>query len=194
MNNTLDAGDRVLVSLLTPGVTPLQRGDVVVFEDPGGWLRPSAAANSGPVDFTNLLAFLGLAAPTDDSHLIKRIIGMPGDTVSCCNANGSVTVNGTPLVEPYVVVPPGQTRADKFTFSVTVPTGSLWVMGDNRYDSADSAYWYSRHDSDYFVPISAVVGRAMVINWPIGRWAYLDDYPSTFGTVSHPQPSIVPQG
>ena len=194
MNNTLQVGDRVVVSLLTPGVVPLARGDVIVFEDPGGWLPPSSTANGGAPDLTSVLSFLGLTAPVDDSHLIKRVIGLPGDTVACCTAAGRVTVNGTPLVEPYVVIPPGQTRASSSSFSVTVPSGSLWVMGDNRYDSADSAYRYHEHDASYFVPIYDVVGRAMVINWPVGRWAYLDDYPSTFARVNHPQPRIEPQG
>ena len=193
MNNTLQAGDRVLVSVLTPEVTPLKRGDVVVFEDPGGWLEPPAPA-TGSFDVGSVLAFLGLAAPNDNTHLVKRIIGMPGDTVACCSASGEVTVNGTPIAEPYVVIPPGKTSAARYAFSVTVPKGSLWVMGDNRYDSADSEYRYHGHLANYFVPITAVVGRAVVITWPVGRWAYLDDFPSTFATVGRPQPTIVPQG
>jgi signal peptidase I len=192
MNNTLQVGDRVLVSLLTPEVTPLARGDVVVFEDPGGWLP--GVPHSSSFDATTVLAFLGLVAPDDDSHLVKRVIGLPGDTVACCTANGLLTVNGSPISEPYIVVPPGQTRADKYTFQVTVPKGSLWVMGDNRNESADSAYRYHKHLGNYFVPTTDVVGRAMVINWPIGRWGYLDDYPATFSGVGHPQPVIVPQG
>jgi signal peptidase I len=190
MDKTLQPGDRVLVSLLTPGVTPLKRGDVVVFEDPGGWLRTTARVSGAP----DVLAFLGLAAPDDNSHLVKRVIGLPGDTVSCCTPSGQVAVNGTPLAEPYVLLPPGKTAADKYTYSVTVPKGSLWVLGDNRYDSADSAYRNDKHMGTAFVPVSDVVGRALVISWPLSRWTYLNDYPDTFANIGHAQPAIVPQG
>ena len=78
-------------------------------------------------------------------------------------------------------------------FSVTVPDGSLWVMGDNRYNSRDSRYNQDK-PGDGFVPIENVVGRAILISWPISRWTWLDNYPLTFDGVeeareSQPEPS-----
>jgi signal peptidase I len=184
MENTLQINDRVIVSLLTPGLTPLKHGDVVVFTDPGGWLQDETPAAT-PADsaWNDILAFVGLAAPDDNDHLIKRVIGLPGDHVSCCNALGQLSVNGVPLDEPYILIPPGNKNATRFDFSVTVPKNDLWVMGDNRYESADSAYHFTNHDATDFVPIKDVTGRAMVISWPASRWTYLDDYPLVFGDV-----------
>ena len=148
MEQTLLIGDRILVNELVPGVMDLHRGDVVVFEDPGGWL----AAGEG-----------------DD--LVKRVIGLPGDTVSCCDSEGRLRVNGEPLDEPYLNVPEGD-PASLTPFDVTVPDGALWVMGDNRERSADSR---SHVTGPYegFVPLDHVVGRATVVFWPLGRWAVL---------------------
>jgi signal peptidase I len=182
MTNTLQVNDRVIVSLLTPGLTPLKHGDVVVFTDPGGWL-PSEHGISQPDSWvTDALAFIGLAAPDDNDHLIKRVIGLPGDHVACCSADGKLTINGVAITEPYINVPAGD-PADKFQFSITVPKGELWVMGDNRNDSADSAYHESIHDLSPFVPISAVTGRAMLVSWPASHWTYLNDYPDVFKNV-----------
>jgi signal peptidase I len=184
MENTLVVNDRVIVSLLTPGLTPLQRGDVVVFQDPGGWLgsEPQIVPPSTPLN--DVLAFIGLAAPTDNNHLIKRVIGLPGDHVKCCNVLGKVTVNGVPLDEPYINLPAGATKSDPYTFSVTVPKGDIWVMGDNRDESADSAYNETqRKNVTPFVPIKDVTGKALLISWPFNRWAFLGSYPTVFQDV-----------
>jgi signal peptidase I len=183
MENTLQVNDRVIVSLLTPGMTPLQRGDVVVFSDPGGWLvsEPVTSVASSPLN--DILAFIGLAAPADNDHLIKRVIGLPGDHLKCCNALGQMTVNGVPLDEPYINLPAGLTKSDPYTFDVTVPKGDIWVMGDNRDESADSAYHSSRHDTSPFVPIRDVTGQAVVISWPFSRWTFLGNYPVVFQDV-----------
>lgn len=186
MVNTLDINDRVVVSLLTPGLVPLHRGDIVVFEDPGGWNPLDEVAPKAESPVTEVLAFIGLAAPEDNSHLIKRVIGLPGDQVACCSATGHLMVNGTPIAEPYINLQAGATRADPFAFSVTVPKGELWVMGDNRDVSADSAYHYYHKDLSPFVPISDVTGKALVISWPIDRWTVLSNYPATFGSVKDP--------
>ena len=84
MVNTLEVNDRVIVSLLTPNAIPVQRGDVVVFTDPGGWLGPEDLLPQTQSPVTDVLAFVGLAAPDDNNHLIKRVIGLPGDHVACC--------------------------------------------------------------------------------------------------------------
>jgi signal peptidase I len=186
MENTLEINDRVIVSLLTPNLVPLQRGDVVVFEDPGGWNPLDELAPKAQSPITAVLSFIGLAAPDDNDHLIKRVIGLPGDKVACCTATGQLTVNGTPIAEPFINLPSGVTRADPFNFSVTVPKNDLWVMGDNRDDSEDSAYHYNHKDVSPFVPISAVTGKALVISWPINRWTVLSNYPAIFGSAKGP--------
>jgi signal peptidase I len=180
MVNTLQINDRVIVSLLSPTLVPLQRGDVVVFTDPGGWLDSGDVVPQAQSPVTDVLAFLGLTAPDDNNHLIKRIIGLPGDHVKCCNVTGQITVNGVPLVEPYINLPTGVTRDDPYNFNVVVPKGDLWVMGDNRDESADSAYHYSRKDATPYIPLSDVTGKALLISWPINRWALLSNYPATF--------------
>jgi signal peptidase I len=183
MENTLVPNDRVIVSLLTPELSPLHHGDVVVFTDPGGWLgaEPLTPVASSPLN--DILAFVGLAAPNDNDHLIKRVIGLPGDHVKCCNALGQVTINGVPLDEPYINLPQGVTKSDPYTFNVTVPKGDIWVMGDNRNESADSAYHETKHDTSPFVPIKDVTGQAIVISWPFTRWTVLGSYPVVFQDV-----------
>jgi signal peptidase I len=181
MMNTLQVNDRIIVNQLEPRFIPIERGDVVVFRDPGGWLPPQYEAPVNPVlgGVDWFLTTVGLSASDDGDHLIKRVIGLPGDTVTCCDENGLMEVNGTPLDEPYTVLIEGESRASQEDFSVVVPPGSLWVMGDNRYNSLDSRYNQDT-SSRGFVPIDDVVGRAVVITWPVDRWSFLDDYPSTF--------------
>ena len=185
MEQTLHIDDRIIVNQLTPDLMPLEHGDVVVFKDPGGWLTPQPQPEVnwfvGAVD--SVLAFVGLSAPDSNDHLIKRLIGMPGDEVVCCNDFGQLTVNGVPLDEPYITLPDGVTKATRDDFDITVPDDSLWVMGDNRYNSADSAF-HRNDPTGGFVPVGNVVGRALLISWPADRWTWLDNYPLTFRGVS----------
>ncbi|HRN29641.1 MAG TPA: signal peptidase I, partial [Terrimesophilobacter sp.] len=129
-----------------------------------------------------LLTQIGLSAADSNDHLIKRVIGMPGDTVICCNQFGQLTVNGVPIQENYLRLPAGVSAASGIEFNVTVPQGSLWVMGDNRYDSADSRLNRDKPGNG-FVPIDNVVGKAFVISWPINHWGVLDNYPTVFAGV-----------
>ncbi|GAB3122622.1 signal peptidase I [Glaciibacter psychrotolerans] len=181
MEQTLLVNDRILVNQLEPTLMPIDRGDVVVFQDPGGWLSPQPQVEQNPlvasVDW--LLSVVGLSAPDSNDHLIKRVIGLPGDHVVCCNALGQMSVNGVPLSEPYVKLPPGQSKVSEVNFDVIVPPDSLWVMGDNRYNSKDSRF-NGDTPGKGFVPVRNVVGRALVISWPINRWTWLDDYPEVF--------------
>jgi len=182
METTLMVNDRIIVNELVPNLVPVKHGDVVVFTDPGGWLPPSPPpknqnAIAAGIDWA--LSVVGLSAPDSDDHLVKRVIGLPGDHVSCCNALGQLSVNGVPLKEPYIRLYPGNVDAATLHFDVTVPKGKLWVMGDNRDDSQDS----SRNQNlpgKGFVPIKDVVGRAFVISWPVNRWTWLGDYPNVF--------------
>jgi len=182
MMDTLHEQDRIIVSLLTPEPIGINHGDVVVFQDPGGWLDPVPEPDRSPIEegIEGFLSFVGLAAPDSEDHLIKRVIGMPGDTVICCDDFGQLSVNGVPLEEPYIRLPDGVTKATENDFSVTVPDDSLWVMGDNRYNSADSSYHHANDPGTEYVPLDKVVGRAILITWPFDRWTWLDNYPLVF--------------
>ncbi|MGW2401307.1 signal peptidase I [Kitasatospora sp. NPDC001664] len=174
MEQTIQIGDRVLVDKFTPwfGNEP-SRGEVVVFKDPGGWLEPQPRAqDEGAVLRTGkrLLSHVGLLPSDDEQDLIKRVIGVPGDTVECCEARGRLTVNGVPLDEPYLA--PGNAPS-KQPFKVTVPPGRLWVMGDHRDLSADSRYHLGEAGQGT-IPMDNVLGRAFVIAWPLQRMGQLD--------------------
>jgi signal peptidase I len=181
MEPTLVRGDRVLVSQLTPGPFDLKRGDVVVFKDPGGWLDPTPAPERGPVAsaVVKALTFVGVLPQDAGEHLIKRIIGLPGDHVECCDSEGRVMVNGTAIDEPYIA--PGSVPSER-TFDVVVPQGRIWVMGDNRQNSRDSR-WHMDLAGQGTVSEDQVVGRAFVSIWPVDRWTWLSDYPETFAKV-----------
>ncbi|KUN96217.1 signal peptidase I [Streptomyces caeruleatus] len=185
MEQTIQIGDRVLVDKLTPwfGSKP-QRGDVVVFKDPGGWLQDeqTTVKKEDPVvvkQVKEALTFIGLLPSDDEKDLIKRVVGVGGDRVKCCDSQGRVTVNGVPLNEDYLY--PGNAPSNA-QFDITVPQGRLWVMGDHRANSADSR---AHQDQDYGGTVSEdeVVGRAMWIAWPFGHWSTLDE-PNTYASVS----------
>lgn len=190
MQQTLQVDDRILVNELVPGLVDVKRGDVVVFKDPGGWLSVAPRVEKSPfasaVD--GVLTAVGLSASDSNDHLIKRVIGLPGDVVECCNALGQMSVNGVPLDESEYAYLSGYSNASGMSFKVTVPEGKLWVMGDNRYNSEDSRY-HQDEPSKGFVPMENVVGRAFVIMWPFDRWSGLSDYPDVFAGVPAPTSS-----
>lgn len=173
MQNTLQVGDRVLVDKFTPwfGAQP-ERGEVVVFRDPGGWLGDQPPQETGGVRhaINEALAFVGVMPSADEQDLIKRVIAVGGDTVEC-ERGKPVTVNGTPLDEPYIY--PGATPCDDLPVgTVKVPEGRLWVMGDHRDASQDSRA-HVRQKGGGFVPVDDVIGRAFVVAWPVPRWSTL---------------------
>ncbi|WP_030195161.1 signal peptidase I [Streptomyces sp. NRRL S-87] len=174
MQNTLQRGDRVLVDKLTPwfGSEP-QRGEVVVFHDPNKWLEGEPTPQPNLIQ--EFLSKIGLMPSADEKDLIKRVIGVGGDHVSCAKG-GPVKVNGKALDEPYIF--PGNTPCDDKPFDVTVPKGHIWVMGDHRQNSYDSRY-HMEDKTKGFVPNGKVVGRAVVVAWPVTRWATLP-IPDTF--------------
>lgn len=183
MENTLVPGDRVVVSKFTPGLVDLRRGDVVVFHDPGHWLDLPHKKRSGLSGaMVSGLQFLGLY-PSGDNDLIKRVIGLPGDHVKCCNTRGQLVVDGVGLSEPYIY-PGGGTNQKKF--SVTVPSGRVWVMGDNRGNSADSRFHDDGSGRTGSVPESDIIGRAVMTVWPVDRMNWLSNYSSTFDKVPQP--------
>jgi len=178
MENTLLPGDRILVSKIVYEFRPIARGDIVVFSGAGSWDPPAAPPSNWLTGLwdgaTNLV---GIAGP--DTDYVKRVIGVPGDHVACCDAAGQVTVNGVPLSESSYVFP-GDTPSD-LRFNITVPPGRLWVMGDNRGDSDDSRY-RTTSPGQGTIPESAVVGRAFLIIWPLSRISDLP-IPNTFTKV-----------
>ena len=187
MENTLLVGDRVVVEKLTK----FQRGDVVVFSDPGGWLEEDPA-DPGPWD--KALEFIGLPTKSTPGHLIKRVIGMPGDKVVCCTAKGRITVNGYPLNDTgYLYTDPDddQVNPSDIKFEVVVPKDRIFVMGDHRDLSADSRCHLADLSTTQargqvaFVPMSLVVGPAFAIAAPLDRAGRLRR-PATFDNVPDP--------
>jgi signal peptidase I len=176
MENTLQIGDRVLVNKVVYDFRGIQRGDIVVFNGQGSWDPSGPAASTDPAVrfFHDVLRAIGIE--TDGTDYIKRVIGVPGDHVVCCGADGRITVNGVPISESSYLYP-GNSPSDK-QFNVTVPPGRLWVMGDHRGDSEDSRY-HSTSPGGGAIPENEVVGRSFVVIWPPSRVESLP-IPGTF--------------
>jgi signal peptidase I len=177
MDDTLVKNDRILVQKVSYwGSGSPQRGDIVVFSDPGGWLGPSETQRgSGPA--AKVLQTFGLMPM--GGHLVKRVIGVGGDEVKCCDRDGRITVNGVPLNERSYLAP-GE-RPSMVDFDVKVQPGYLWVQGDNRSNSADSRFHLGDPGGGQ-VPVDDVVGKVFVVAWP---WAHarLLHRPATFAAV-----------
>ena len=201
MESTLLEGDRVVVQK----ISDFDRGDVVVFRDPGGWLS-DPVAEPGPFD--RVLEFIGIPTQSTPGHLIKRVIGLPGDTVVCCDEDNRITVNGYSLDESsylYVDSDDVQIKPSDVQFKVVVPADRIFVMGDRRDVSADSRCHLSdlstngRKGEVAFVPIEHVVGPAFAIAAPFDRTSRVHR-PAVFAEVpdaAEPAPNravIQPEG
>ncbi|GAA3224957.1 signal peptidase I [Oerskovia jenensis] len=184
MEDTLIKDDRVLASRLVPRFLDVHRGDVVVFKDPGGWLasQPQNESTGLVKAGETFLTFIGIRPVDANEHLIKRVIGLPGDHVTCCDAQGRVSVNGVPIDETYIK--PGSAPSE-IPFDVTVPEGYLFVLGDNRQNSGDSRYNTDKKGKG-FVPMDNVVGTAVAKVWPLDRAALMRNPGSVFEDVPEP--------
>jgi signal peptidase I len=176
MQNTLAIGDRVLINKVVYHTRGIDRGDIVVFNGDGSWDPVAPPQDPNPV--ARLVdALEGIVGITHGSDVyIKRVIGLPGDRVQCCDTQGRVTVNGAPLTEQDYLYP-GNKPSTPFR-TVIVPPGHLWVMGDHRDVSFDSR----GHEGDPgggAIPESSVMGRAFVVIWPPSKWGFLN-IPATF--------------
>ena len=178
MEDTLLVGDRVLVSKLTTRFGEIHRGDVIVFADPDGWLSPSVDDGSTSLGdrLSDALQFVGVLPEDSEGHLIKRVIGLGGDTVVCCDDDGRITVNGVAVDESSYLRPGDEPSATEF--EVEVPEDELFVMGDHRSNSGDSRV-------NGTVPEDRVTGRAFAVVWPVSRWESLSR-PETFEAVPDP--------
>ena len=179
MEDTLRVGDRVLVNKLVYRIRDVHRGEIIVFKGPPSWQENPEFTVSQPSNpiarfFRDIGSALGVAAPSS-KDFIKRVIGVGGDHVVCCDTQGRITVNGKPLTEPYLF--PGVKPSEQ-NFDVTVPKGRLWVMGDHRDSSADSRAHLSDGE-DGTIPQNDVIGRAFIKVWPPKHWGTLP-VPSTF--------------
>lgn len=191
MEDTLVKDDRVIVSKLTPGPFDLAHGDVVVFKDPANWLGDASTVQDQPGlrgAVHKGLQFVGLLPDDSNNHLIKRVIGLPGDHVVCCDTAGATTVNGAPITETYVKQ--GDTPSGgRAPFDITVPAGRVWVMGDHRSDSSDSRFHDDGTGATGSVPIDDITGRAVMIVWPIDNVKWLSVPSRIYSTVPAPGPS-----
>lgn len=174
MENTLAIDDRILASKITTTLTGTARGEVVVFKDPGDWLEdppPSPGGLAGTL--RSAMTFVGLLPSDTGQDLVKRVIGVGGDRVVCCDDDGRIVLNEVPLDEPYIIGP-----TDQVFFDVIVPEGYVFVMGDNRANSRDSRYHLLENEGG--VPEENVVGRVFVVIWPI-RSMSMVSIPEEFG-------------
>lgn len=171
MLNTLQVGDKIVASKLTMSMDGVQRGDVVVFHDPGDWLYAPVVQTGWRGTVTNLLTDVGFLPSNSGEDLVKRVVGVAGDHVQCCSKSGQLMVNGHALSESAYAIGP----TNQVDFDITVPAEHIFVMGDNRANSRDSRFHLETASGS--VPLSEVRGIVVLKLWPLAH----------FGSVPAPQ-------
>lgn len=174
MEDTLLIQDRILASKLNTDFAGVNRGEIIVFKDPGDWLADPVPPAGLQGMIRNALMFVGLLPADTGEDLVKRVIAVGGDRIVCCDAENKIVLNGVQLDEEGYLKP-GVTT-DQVRFDVTVPAGRVFVMGDNRADSSDSRYHLDQDDGT--IAVDSVVGRVVATVWPFSQWS------------GHPVPTI----
>jgi len=163
MEDTLQENDRIIVSKVSTQFTGVNRGNVVVFHDPGGWLG-EGFPNPYDTPVGRVLQAIGIVPSNSGNDLVKRVVGVANDTVKCCDAQGRIEVNGEGVDEPYLKE---GSVTDQVTFEVLVPEGSVFVMGDNRGNSEDSRFHLDKYNG--MIPLEEIIGRVAMRIWPLDR-------------------------
>lgn len=171
MENTLQIQDRVAVNKLPILSKTINRGDVVVFRDPANWLPEPLPEGGNAVSkkVREGLVAVGVLPNPAKQYLVKRVIGIAGDNVICCDDKGFLTINGKKAVEPYIFE---GNKPSELDFNVTVPEGKVWVMGDHRGASSDSRY-HQEDVNNGMIPLSKVTGRVFGIIWPFKSFGFI---------------------
>ncbi|MFM1778243.1 MAG: signal peptidase [Actinomycetota bacterium] len=163
MEDTLQENDRIIVSKISTRFTGIDRGNVIVFHDPGGWLG-EGFPNPYDTPVGRVLQAIGIVPANSGNDLVKRVIGVANDKIECCDAQGRITVNGVVIDESYTK---DGVTSDQVTFSVLVPEGNVFVMGDNRGNSEDSRFHLDKNNG--MIPVEEIIGRVAMRIWPVGR-------------------------
>jgi signal peptidase I len=177
MQGTLQTGDRVLINKLVYNFGSPARGDVIFFRDPSWPAEDAVDRNAGMFSQAgnDLGDLVGISKP-DQHEFVKRVIGLPGDTVACCDSAGRIIVNSVGIDEPYVTINAPITSDTNSACNirqfrpVTVPPGELFVLGDDREANAAQD---SRCQGE--VPIKDVLGKAEFVAWPFSHWSGLSE-------------------
>ena len=163
MEDTLQENDRIIVSKISTRITGIDRSNVIVFHDPGGWLG-EGFPNPYDTPVGRVLQAVGIVPSNSGNDLVKRVIGVANDKIECCDVQGQVTVNGVAIADSYIK---DGVTTDQVTFSVLVPEGYVFVMGDNRGNSEDSRFHLDKNNG--MVPVEEIIGRVSMRIWPVSR-------------------------
>ena len=179
MEDTLLLEDRIIATKITKPFTEIQRGQIVVFKDPGDWLPEYDSDRNA---FLHFLSVVGLLPSDAGDDLVKRVIGTQGDTIKCCSENGKIIINGQELLDEEFTKPGIDTN--QVEFEITVPKNRIFVMGDNRPDSRDSRFHLETAYGT--VPVNNVVGPVQLRIWPLSRFSTLS-IPQVFEAIPDAQ-------
>jgi signal peptidase I len=164
MVETLAVNDRIIASKLSYTFGDVQRGDIIVFQDPGGWLPEPPQQVGVRATIARAMQFLGVLPANSGNDLVKRVVGLPGDRVVCCTPDGNLKINGVEVIERGFT----QSGTDIIKFNIVVPEGRVFVMGDNRGSSSDSRSHLDVQNGT--VPIDNIVGQVTLLIWPFDRF------------------------